>query len=52
MSSVSSQIQGAISEVINEQVLPLIQATPDKDKYLVGDGKSRAEDRNVDLKKP
>ena len=53
MSSVSSQIERAISEAINEQDLPQIKTTlrSDKDKYLVEDEKSRAEDRNIYWKK-
>ena len=54
MSSGSSQIQRAISEAINEQVLPLIQATLRSGQGLVprSGREVRAEDRNVDLKKP
>ena len=54
LSSVSSQTQSAISEAINEQVLPQIQAT-----FSSGQGQvrsrwweARVEGQNVDLKRP
>ena len=53
MISVSIQIQRALSEAINEQVLPQIQARlgPISDKSHKSDGTSRPRDRNTDLKK-
>ena len=54
MSSVSSQIQWAISEAINEQDFPQIQATlmSGQEQVPSRGWESRAEGRNVDLKKP
>ena len=54
MRSVSSQIQRAISEAINGQVLPQIQATLTSGQGQVPSrgGEVPTEGRNVDLKKP
>ena len=54
MSSVSPQIQRAISEANNEQVLPQIEATPRSGQgQMPRKGwKDRLRDRNIDLKKP
>ena len=51
MSSMSSQFQRAICEAINEQALSQNKDTLRSGQGQVEDGKSRAEGRNVDLKK-
>ena len=53
-SSVSSHIQRAISKAMNEQVLPLIQATLRSGQGQVPDRRkeSRLKDRNIDTKEP
>ena len=52
--SVSSQIERATNEAISEEIILKVKLLlgPGNDKYQIGDGRSLAEDRNVDLKKP